>query len=529
MPSFKIDGQVVPFEPGDTIIRAAWRKGIEIPHYCWHPGLSVAANCRMCLIEVTSGRPMMMPILKWDPAKNDYVPATKPKLQPACQTAAADGLEIATKSPDVVTAQSSIQELLLLNHPVDCPICDQAGECKLQDYWADHQHAAKRKRTEPVHKPKGVRFGPTIVYDAERCIMCTRCIRVCNEVAKDPVLDMRERGNRNEIVLAQGRELDHKYSLMTEHVCPVGALTSRDFRFKARVWFLKTQSTVCTGCATGCTAHADFDPRNQTVYRLRPRDNEAVNQYWMCDDGMLSYRAQSDDRILTASIGRGDAQKSVLVEEALDTAAERLSNVPRGALGVVLSAQHSSEDNHALARLARSLGAKLYLTAKPDWEGDAILRNTDANPNRAGAKLAAGGTVADVAALLADVASGAVKGVLALSAVSTESNGELSKLREVELVSLTSHEGTFPGVASVVLPVAHVLETTGTFVNAKGLAQTFKKVVAPPPGVEAGWRVIAELANRMSVSMEWAGLKELRAELQKSDATYASLTESRAS
>ena len=141
MPSFKLNGREIPFTPGDTVIRAAWRQGIEIPHYCWHPGLSVAANCRMCLVEVTSGRPMMMPILRFDAQKNDYVPATKPKLSPACQTAAAEGLEVSSESSEVKKAQASVQELLLLNHPVDCPICDQAGECKLQDYYAEHQHA----------------------------------------------------------------------------------------------------------------------------------------------------------------------------------------------------------------------------------------------------------------------------------------------------------------------------------------------------------------------------------------------------
>src|SRR5262249_38243319 len=151
------------------------------------------------------------------------------------------------------------QEFLLLNHPVDCPICDQAGECKLQDYWLDNQHELKRKHTEPVHKSKGVRFGPTIVYDGERCVMCTRCIRFNDEVAGEPVLDMRERGNVNEIVLSPGKQLDHAYSLMNEHVCPVGALTSRDFRFKARVWFLKTQPGICGGCAKGCNTLVDFD------------------------------------------------------------------------------------------------------------------------------------------------------------------------------------------------------------------------------------------------------------------------------
>ncbi|MFO0695608.1 MAG: 2Fe-2S iron-sulfur cluster-binding protein [Polyangiales bacterium] len=531
MPTFKIDGQEVPFEPGDSIIRAAWRKGIEIPHYCWHPGLSVAANCRMCLVEVTSGRPMMMPILKWDPAKNDYVPAVKPKLQPACQTPAAEGLEIATKSPEVLKTQAAVQEFLLLNHPVDCPICDQAGECKLQDYWAAHQHRLKRKKTEPVHKPKGVRFGPTIVYDAERCIMCTRCIRVCNEVAKDPVLDMRERGNKNEIVLAPGRQLDHAYSLMTEHVCPVGALTSRDFRFKARVWFLKSAPSVCGGCATGCNAHVDFDPRNGKVYRLRPRDNEAVNKFWMCDDGMMSYRRQDEDRVLTAFVGRGDERVPAFVDEGLAAATEAFQGVAKDRIAVVLSAAHSTEDNHVAARLAKQLGtAHVYLAAAPGWAGDAVLRNADANPNRAGALAAAAGLEPKpLSALLADVASGAVQGVVALGSVSEESLEALSPLAKLTaFVSVATHVGALPATASVVLPAATHFETNGTFVNAKGMAQRFRRAVTAPVDVEPAWHVLARLGHRLGVKLDYTRLEDVRGELERTGGALASLVEARA-
>ena len=244
MPSFKLDGKTIPFEPGDTIINAARKAGVEIPHYCWHPGLSAPANCRMCLVEIkpaANQRPITLDVLTLDPKTGEYKYVPKPKLQPACQYPAVDGQEVlGDASPHVQEARKGVQEFLLLNHPVDCPICDQAGECKLQDYWLEHQKTQKRMRDEPVHKPKAVVFGPTIVYDAERCVMCTRCIRFMAEVAKDPVLDMRERGNLNEIVVAPGRQLDGHYTFMTEHVCPVGALTTKDFRFKARVWFLKT-------------------------------------------------------------------------------------------------------------------------------------------------------------------------------------------------------------------------------------------------------------------------------------------------
>ena len=516
MPKFVLDGREIPFEPGETVMQAAWREGIEIPHYCWHPGLSIAANCRMCLVHIESGRQMAMPQLVWDEAKGDYVPGTKPKLQPACQLAAAEDMVVSSTNEEVKTAQASVQEFLLLNHPVDCPICDQAGECKLQDYYYEHQGTLKRKLTEPVHKPKGVRFGPTIVYDAERCIMCTRCIRVCDEVAKDHVLDMRERGNRNEIVLAPGRELDHKYTLMTEHVCPVGALTSSDFRFKARVWFLKSGEGVCTGCATGCNTHVDYDPRYGKVYRLRPRDNEAVNKFWMCDDGMMTYTRHSSDRLLTPTSGRGGARTPVGEEEGFELAVEALQSVDPEKLAIVLSAQSTTEDNLALVKLAAAMGTtKLYLAALGGWEGDDILRNPDNNPNRAGAVQAAGtAELKPLSALLADVKNGTVDGVLALGAVSAESLDELAPLAGLgTVVSLSSHVGALPAVASVALPVAETFEIAGSFVNAQGMTQSFSPVLSAPAGIEPAWKTIAAMGRALGHDLGFDGLDSLRRDL----------------
>src|SRR5215471_5669388 len=355
MPSFKLDGKPIPFEPGDSIINAARKAGVEIPHYCWHPGLSAPANCRMCLVEIkppAGQRPLQLDVLQLDARSGDYRYVQKPKLQPACQYPAVDGQEVlADSSPFVSEARKAVQEFLLLNHPVDCPICDQAGECKLQDYWLDHQKTQKRMKDEPIHKPKAVVFGPTIVYDAERCVMCTRCIRFMQEVAKDPVLDMRERGNLNEIMVAPGRQLDGNYTLMTEHVCPVGALTATDFRFKARVWFLRTVKSVCQGCATGCNAWLDYDPRNNRVYRYRPRENMQVNKFWMCDPGMLSYKRAHDDRIIDPRAG----SKTTSILKALETAKAKFEGVPRESIAVVFSARHSLEDNWALKELAVTL------------------------------------------------------------------------------------------------------------------------------------------------------------------------------
>ena len=517
MPTFKLDGQDISFEQGDTIIRAAWRAGVEIPHFCWHPGLSIAANCRMCLVEIKSARPMALPVLKWDDKKKQWAEAVKPKLQPACQMMATEGMEVLAKSEQALKAQESTHEFLLLNHPVDCPICDQAGECKLQDYWFTSQKKLKRKKTEPVHKPKGVRFGPTIVYDAERCVMCTRCIRFCDEVAKDHVLDMRERGNHNEIVLSPGRELDHDYTLMTEHVCPVGALTSRDFRFKARVWFLRSAPSVCNGCATGCNSWVDYDPRYQRVYRLRPRDNEAVNQYWMCDEGMMSYKRFHEDRILTGRVRATAADgvgrvMEVPREAAIEAAASVLEKVEGGKLAVVLSAQHSSEDNYVLARMAKEhFGTeRLYLTALGGWRGDDILRSPDNNPNRAGAKAVAGVDLRTMEQLVSDAESGAVTAVLSLGWATSLSEAELAPLARLEGVNLTTNAGALTSSASVVVPVASHAEASGTFVNGKGVAQAFRRAIKAPGGIKSGWETLLEIGRRLGWDIEMRRLGDVQ-------------------
>jgi NADH-quinone oxidoreductase subunit G len=512
----KLDGREVAFEKGDTIIRAAHRHGIDIPHYCWHPGLSVAANCRMCLVEVLPppGRPaMMLDILRWDSDKNDYVPATKPKLTPACQMSCAPGMEVLSESSaHVAEARAAVQELLLLNHPVDCPICDQAGECRLQDYWLEHQRSGKRMRQEIVHKPKAVVFGPTIVYDAERCIVCTRCVRVCDELAKDPVLSIRERGNLNEVVLAPGRQLDNNYTLMTEHVCPVGALTSIDFRFKARVWFLRSARSVCQGCATGCNAYLDFDPRNNTPYRYRPRENLQVNKYWMCDEGMLSYKRATEGRLLTALVGGDDAS----VDDALAAARDQLSGHDEDAsrVAIVLSAQHSNEDNFALTTLAKTfLGAgDFFVTGSPLGRGDDILMSADKNSNTRGAVQVASTTPPKPFAELVDgIQAGKYSYAICLGSEveidPAEVKAALSKLKGV--VTIAAHDGPLAKAAHIALPACTWAEADGTYVNKQGLAQRSEKALRARGDARPGWELVSRLARALGYALDYKKLADV--------------------
>lgn len=519
MPSFKLDGKPIPFEPGDSIIRAADRQGIEIPRYCYHPGLSSPANCRMCLVEILpkpGQRPLMLDILELDAKTGEYKPVQKPKLQPACYTPAADGMEILSDTSGHVTqARHDVQERLLLNHPVDCPICDQAGECTLQDYWLEYQKTAKRMGDEPVHKSKGVEFGPTIVYDGERCVMCTRCIRFMAEVAQDPVLDMRERGNLCEITVGPGRQLDGHYTFMTEHVCPVGALTTKDFRFKARVWFLRTAKSVCQGCATGCNTHLDYDPRNNTAYRYRPRDNEKVNKYWMCDEGMLSYREAHENRVSGARV-RG---KPATVAAALDEVKSLFNGVAKESIAIVLHARYSLEDNWALRELGQVLlGTKqVYWSSRADGYADTILIHKDKNSNARGVQQLTP-SARGFHDLLDDVSAGRVTHVLALGG---SASSDATGLDRAKVVTVAAHEGALTKLATVVLPATSWAEHSGTYVNAKGMAQQSEKALEPIGDNQPAWKHWASVAGALGLEASWSKLKQVRAHLGGSGAADA--------
>src|SRR4051812_39950094 len=253
--------------------------GVDISYFCYHPGLSAPAVCRQCLVEVQG----------------------QPKLVPSCYTPVAENMEVSTKSDKVLLARRQMLEFTLVNHPVDCPICDKAGECTLQKLYFEHDNGASRVDTPKVEKPKAVDLGPYIVLDAERCILCTRCIRVCDEVAGQHQLEMINRGDHEELSTAPGEALDNPYSLNTVDVCPVGALTSKDFRFTMRSWELDATPSVCNGCATGC--NIEIHHKNGRAWRLVPRLNSDVNGHWMCDEGRFTYHALRDRRLAAPVVG----------------------------------------------------------------------------------------------------------------------------------------------------------------------------------------------------------------------------------
>ncbi|HZX43521.1 MAG TPA: 2Fe-2S iron-sulfur cluster-binding protein, partial [Myxococcaceae bacterium] len=358
-----VDGKELVAKPGANMVDAVKEVGSDIPYYCYHHRLSIAANCRMCLVEVSNS----------------------PKLVPACQTPMAEGMVIHTRSPRVQEMQRAVMEFLLLNHPVDCAICDQAGECKLEDYYQLHDYRPSRLEGEKLMRAKRKVLGPTVVLDQERCVQCTRCVRFMAEVAREPQLGMFGRGSAEYIDTFPGKQLDSNYSGNTVDICPVGALLNRDFRFRARTWFLSAAPSVCTGCSRGCSTFVDF--MGQDTYRYRPRENEAINKSWMCDQGRLSYKYVNQHRLPAVMLGRGEDRREATVPEALRSVAEQFKALAgTEGLAVLASPLASNEDLLASLAFARdALGVRsVYIGGRPEGRGDHYLMTPDKNPNRRG-------------------------------------------------------------------------------------------------------------------------------------------------
>ena len=296
----QIDGVWHQFPKGTRVIEACEQVGVYVPRYCYHKKLSSPGNCRMCLIEM--GFPRLGPDRKPElGADGKPIINWIPRPQISCAQDVSDGMAVRTNTPLVKECQRGVMEFLLINHPLDCPICDQAVECRLQEFSVDFGDSKSRFLENKVKKPKNVQIGPRVTLDDERCILCSRCIRFCQEIAHDDVLGFVDRGSHTVLTAHPGKRLENNYSLNTVDICPVGALTSTDFRFKMRVWFLKETKSICTSCATGC--NTIVGTREDVIYRQTPRENDHVNSAWMCDYGRLNFKyLEAENRLLEPQV-----------------------------------------------------------------------------------------------------------------------------------------------------------------------------------------------------------------------------------
>lgn len=463
MAKITIDGKEYEVENNLTIIQAAAEQGIAIPHFCWHPRLSVAGNCRMCLVEVEK----------------------MPKLMIACATQVVDGMVIKAKSDRVINAQQAVTEFLLINHPLDCPICDEAGECKLQDYTYKFSVGVGRFDFEKVRKPKRVALGPNVMLDVERCIMCSRCIRFCDEIAKKPQLIFTERGDHVELTTAPGEQLDNPYSMNVIELCPVGALTSRDFRFKARVWDMSSTETICPGCARGCNMFTWV--RNNEILRLTPRFNPDVNDYWMCDYGRLNTfkYVNAENRIKGPMVRKDGELVEVSWDEAIATAASRLREFKKHEVAGIGSPFATNEDNYLFAKLMKEvIGTKHvdFMTHINEEDEDDLLIRADKTPNSYGAREVGvfptdGGL--SLEGILREIREGKIRAMYVLDddiAANPSVAEVLSKL-EFLVVHASNHNQTTKH-AAVVLSSATYAEKHGTFTNFQGRVQRIRPAVA---------------------------------------------------
>lgn len=462
MPKITINGKELDFNPGQTVIEVATQNNIPIPHFCWHPNLSVSGNCRMCLVDIEK----------------------MPKLAIACATLAADGMVVNVDTEKAVKARNSVMEFILINHPLDCPICDEAGECKLQDYTYKYSAGESRFDEEKTHNRKRVELGPHVMLDNERCISCSRCIRFCDEIAGQKQLTFVKRGDRVTITTFPGMELDNPYSLNVTDICPVGALTNRDFRFKSRVWEMSKTSSVCTGCSRGC--NDEIWVRNNEVLRLTPRENKEVNGSWMCDSGRVeSFKHVNEDRVDSCLVNKDGGLAPVSFEEAAAEAAQRLKKYKPAEIAFIGSAFATCEDNFVFAKFAKNvIGSRSLDFARHlvSGSGDDILMRDDKTPNAAGAILSGmqpGQNGSDINGIMQGIASGKIKALYCLddniAALDPAYEQLLSKL-ELFIVNAVNLNRTAK-LASIVFPASSFAEKNGTMINFQNRIQRIRPAV----------------------------------------------------
>jgi NADH-quinone oxidoreductase subunit G len=482
VPRLVIDGREVEVPAGTTVLEAARGLGKDVPHYCWHPGLSVAGNCRICLVEVEG----------------------RPGTTISCNLPCADGMKVRTESEAAKRARADVMELLLINHPLDCSICDQAGECKLQEYSFELGAGASRFDVPKNHKRKRVPFSDRVVFDAERCIVCTRCVRFTEEVSGTRDLAVVQRGDRSEIDTAPGKPMTGNYQMNVIDICPVGALTSADFRFQSRVWFLEQVRTVCHSCARGCNTLAGT--RWNRVLRRVPAENPDVNKWWMCDFGRLDLKEPAaEDRLVVPRVLRDGRPREASTEEALADLAAALSDArAEGGAGLfgLVSARLTTEECWLARRLLRDACGSPHLDFLPrTGEADGFLMVADRNPNAAGARLAGiapgeGGIGLDD--LRAAVEAGTVKWVVVLGEDLEERPDVLSVLTKAPFVAIVGTRETEAARKAVVaIPGATWAERDGTWVNADGRMQRVRPLVRLPGEARTEGRILLDLLARL--------------------------------
>ncbi len=522
----KIDGMEYDFPEGINVLQACENVGIHIPHFCYHPALEVVGSCRMCKVEIIQNE------RKW--------------IDISCNVMVQDGLEIITDSPPVRTARQITLEFLLANHPLDCPICDDAGECELQNYYLEYGRHDSRMREIKHHKRKATDIGRSLVLDSERCVLCSRCVRFCDEITKTHELGIFGMGSNEELMVNPGTSLDNDYAGNVVDLCPVGALTDKDFRFKRRVWFLQSVSSICQLCSRGCNVRIDYDinpfhehkrnidmrthrtetTRYARIQRIKPRLNQDVNGYWICDHGRYGYRqTDASDRLLRALVRSDDNLKETDVSVALKAMASGISAAMSKGLdkvAIIVSPKLTNEELFAVHRLFRERlnlpNLDHRLPIDPNWYGDDILRTPDPFPNRTTCEWL--GIIPEdkgvgVAELPDAIASGKVNTLISILADPREylEGASLRKLKRRYYI-LRQMPDELKDFTDVAVPAAAWGEYEGTFTNFHGRLQRLEVAFEPLGDARPVWRLMTDIAPLLKKPL---GLKSF-------DDVFAALT-----
>ncbi|MBN2024775.1 MAG: molybdopterin-dependent oxidoreductase [Pirellulales bacterium] len=508
-----IDNRVLELDPEDRLngIEAAARLGIEIPHYCWHPGLSVVGSCRMCLVEHGT----------IDRAKGHVV--MMPKLVPACQTPATDGSVFITNSPKVVQARAMVEEGLLLRHPVDCPICDKAGECFLQDYHFRHGQDARRADARPFVSRRR-ELGPDITLFVDRCILCSRCVRFVREVSGSSELMVTGRGSHEEIDVLADFPLNNNLSGNVVDLCPVGALCDKHFLYRQRVWFMRSHEGVCAGCATGCSIW--IDENQDRVHRIRPRENPKVNRWWICNDGRWSYpHVHNPSRLATPLRREGGATVAVDWSKLVRELDGRLRHA--GPLAAVVSPFLTVEEAYLLCRYIRSIDPEAILALGPvptvgedeRFPGGFVI-SAEKCPNRRGVERILAhfaGRVASFDEVVSRAHQGGVGGAWVSGGYRRpwiDASAAEQLARAGLLVVQDLFDSPLAERAGYVLPGAAFVERDGSYVNRDGLLQSARRAIRPPSGARTEGSLLWELSGRSGLYQAEVVLQEVFREIE---------------
>jgi NADH-quinone oxidoreductase subunit G len=504
-----VDGTVIEAREGEPLLQAMLNAGLDIPHYCYHPKLTIDGSCRLCQVRIEG----------------------VPKLQISCNTPVRDGIVVQTADPEVVLARRGVEELLLLNHPLDCPICDKAGECWLQNYAMRFGSRFARTRDPRRKRQKRLDIGERMLLDQERCILCRRCVRFCREISKTGELHVFNLGDRS-VLDIYDRRLDNDYSMCTADICPVGALETKDFHHKVRVWFLEETASVCPSCSNGCNIM--LCTYKNRIWRLIPRRNDAVNETWMCDAGRLNYGFVTDPgRLLKPRIAQNDGFGEVDWETAIAHASAELDAFRKGygsgALGALISPHLTNEETYRFGELLRALGVERRAMAVPLGKSDDLLIKAEKAANARGVRELGLVEGADdgLEAFLSACETGVIKGLYVcgddLFDV-VDSNRAAAILDRMELLIVHSLKLQPPlAKAAVVFPTTTFAEKDGTFTNHAGRVQRLRKGIQAQSGWLTDGEVFTQILNHLDSRQELFELPRIWESMAHNGTAFARL------